>query len=285
MKTPGMGIDTSELWNSDLSALECIYAAHGLKSCCLDFVRPEKLELLREFCSANKLFLCLADYKIKSHCDQSKAGFSNSCERVSHDSPDGIHPVFMSKDRLTAFLANQYYSMGDNVNLAPLLGYPACCAQFYKKHLSHAQNKKMDFILYAVKDTAQHKFYTNRALRYFGASLISHFPCSLDCAASQAIGQERYAFLVQEYPEIGRDFGEKLKSMVFYTEHSGVFYTTKYTMDGDTVHFEDLRGTTTSTDVFKSLLDTGCLTTLSAREIRIGDTIHDQDCGILILTR
>jgi len=273
--------DFHGLWGSTLSALECAYVLKGLKRCSIDFIDETRVPLLRNFCRLNNLCFELSNYKVLSNSEKAKGGFSNLSSRVSVDSPQGRFAVFLSKDRMDAQLTKHYYGISDHTNLGPLLGYPKCCSEFFLEYAKQASKKNMDFILYALIDTKQYDFYNNRALRYFGISLISHFPCSLNCQASQAIAKERLLFLQKEHPKIAAFFEKYLRAMVIYTESQGVFFSNDYSINQNLVKYKNLHGTINN-DLFQKLKNIGEISIESYNRLLIGSELLDGDSGILL---
>ena len=273
--------DFHGLWRSTLSALDCIYVLKGLKRCSIDFVEGAQIPELRNFCKLNNLCFELSDYKILSRGEKAKGGFSNLSSRLPVDSPQGHFASFIAKDRMDAQLAKYYYAGSDHTKLGPLLGYPKCCSEFFLEHFKQASEKNMDFILYALFDIRQYDFYNNRAMRYFDISLISHFPCSLDCQASQAIAKERLLFVRKEHPEIAAFFEKYLRSMVIYTESQGVFFSNDYSINQNHVEYKTLYGTIDN-DLFQKLKNVGTITVESYNKLVIGSELLDGDCGILL---
>jgi len=279
--TPKYYDDFEGLWRSTLSFLDCAYVLKGLKFCGIDCVDRERLPLLRKFCRVNGLCFELSDYKIIHQSEKSKGGFSNACSRVSIDCPCGNYAVFLSIDRIIAQLAKHYHAISDHANLGQLLGYPKCCLDFFCKHVEEASQKNMDFILYALADTKQYDFYTNKALRYFDIAIISHFPCSLNCPASISIAQKNLYFLQEEHPQIATFFEKHLKSMVIYTEDQGIFFSNDYSIKGDIVEYRDLKATVENS-LFHKLKNTNQITIISHNSLIVNQELLSSNIGILL---
>lgn len=269
------------LWRSTLSTLDYIYVLKGIKRCSLEYLDADKISTLQKFSRANDFCFELSDYKILFNREKAKGGFSNSCSRISVDSANGLFVVFLSKDRMDAQLAKHYCAISDHVKLGALLSYPSCCLHFFTKCVKKRANKKMDFIRDALTDIRQHDFYNNRALRYFDISLLSHFPCSLDCQASKAIARERLSFLRKENPKIAKFFERHLKSMVIYSEEQGVFFSNDYSVDQNVVKYRNLHGTIEN-DLFHKLEDNSEVTLSSHNSLLVGSSLVDDDVGVLL---
>jgi hypothetical protein len=263
------------------SALEFVYAANGLKPCCMARVSPVKLSRLREICRATRLHLQVSDYKVVVKVDTFKADFANRRTTVSANSPDGAFEVFASQDSMDAQLAKYHRANSHDLNMARLCGYPSCCCDFYRRHVARAASENMDFVRYALADTRQYDFYTNRAIRYFGVDLLSHFPCSLDCPASRRIGEERFDLLQRLYPDVADRFSRALRSMVIYTENQGVFFSTDYCLKGDTITYRHIQGSMKN-DLCDSLKAANVMTVHSYDKLVIGGRVLDGPVGLLL---
>jgi hypothetical protein len=111
--------------------------------------------------------------------------------------------------------------------------------------------------------------------------LISHFPCSLDCQASRAIGKERLLLLRRERPAIAERFESKLKSVVIYTATQGVFFSNQYTIAHGRVKYRNLEGTIES-DLFHKLNSAGEIRIVSHNCLLIGAERLDGAIGIML---
>lgn len=272
--------NSNGIGGSNLSVLDYMYVLKGLKRCSINFIK-DKITPLYNFCKVHKLYFELSDFKVLSNSEKNKGGFSNSSSRVSIDSPNGNYVVFLSKNQIDAKLAKNYFATSDHRKLGQLLGYPDCCTEFFSKNIRLAAKKNMDFIPYALSDIQQHDFYNNRALRYFDISLISHFPCSLDCKASQAVAKERLAFLRKEHPQIAALFEKYLKSMVIYTEEEGIFFSNNYSINHNQISFENLQGTIEN-DLYYKLKNAGEFTVMAFNGLQIGPKLLEDDVYILL---
>lgn len=270
-----------QLWGSTLSALDCTYVVNGIKGACIVFCRDEQLPLLRMFCRDYQVCFELSDHKMVSNPVAVKGSYVNTCRRVPTDSQEGKYVVFLSKKRLDAQLAKQHYADSNHRRLGLILGYPECCAEFFCRHVEEASKKDMDFILFALGDVKAHEFYTNRAIRYFGTSLISHFPCCLDCQESVSIAKRRLESLQQHFPQIAAHFVQELRSMVLYTEEQGIFYSTEYAVEGDRIRFNNLRGTVTD-GLYHDLKRENEVTVESFDRIFVGARRIEGGAGILL---
>lgn len=259
--------------------LEAMYVTKGLKRTCMTFTKEKHIALLEQFCNVSNLCFELSDYKVLAFPEKAKGGFSNKSTWVPPESPEGDFAVFLAKNQEEAKLAKYYYTYGDHIKTGAFFGYPKCCVRFFLNNVGSNHNN--DYILNAIKDTKQHDFLNNRALRYFGISLLSHFPCSLDCSASQSIAMERLLYLQKEYPEIAMRFENQLKSIIIYTEEQGVFFANDYSINGNHVKYKNLKGTIKN-DLFYKLKNTGEINIISHNHLLVGSEKLKGDIGIML---
>jgi len=232
-----------QIFNSNLPPLEIIYVLADLKPCCRVLLNPAKIFELNKFCQNNNLHLELSSFKIKKMLDKGKGGFSNKIKKKSITDEDGLFYAYISKDKNRGEEAKYFEFARNDSYHGKIMGYPECCIQFYKRNKRNAFKKQGDFMLFCSHELKKYPFYNNYALRYFGISLISHFPCSLDCKKSQNIAKKNLYFLKKNLPEIAKLFEKELKSCVIYTENNGVFYFSDYEFDMQNIRFNSLKST------------------------------------------
>ena len=275
------GVNLAKILNSVLSALEVVYVAEGLKPCCRVAMKPEHYETLKRFCESNGLTLKLSDYKIIELNDINKGAFSNSGAKIPVGVPGGSFHAYISQKKQVAVLAKHFDSRGCDPEFGKLLGYPGCCIEFFERFKKQAAGKQFDFVLLASGNEGVHPFHNNYALRYFGISLIGHFPCSLDCVPSKEQSKACLDFMKKKYPETAQFFEEELKSFVLYTETRGVFYSHNYHREGGTIQFDSLNGTVKN-DIFTKLSESKSIRIVSNEKFQIGDMMLQGDVGLLL---
>ncbi|MBT5022723.1 DUF483 domain-containing protein [Candidatus Woesearchaeota archaeon] len=215
------------LLNSNLSVLDILYVLNDLKPCCRITLSQDKLILLKNFCDKNKLELGLSDYKV---VPVSNRNFSESYKRVPLNfeiNTKGSFHVYISKDQEIIEKAKQFQNEKNSSAFGKLLGYPSCCCNFFSNNESEARLSNMDFTFFYSLSNQFFNFYNNYSLRSFDISLLSHFPCSLDCPNSLRIAKERSSFIKTFNPDLASSFEKHLKSCVFYTD-SGIYYSSDF---------------------------------------------------------
>jgi hypothetical protein len=86
-----------------------------------------------------------------------------------------------------------------------ILGIPRCCRDFYQRELTDVAKGTQSFHWMVARSMECHKNAAagcNFFGRYFGGSLLSHFPCSLSCEKSVEIARQTRAALIQVNPSL-----------------------------------------------------------------------------------
>lgn len=117
-------------------------------------------------------------------------GFVDHCSNLSEG--QSFVRLYVSKQRKLAELARESDERADDVSLGHALGYPDCCIHAVK------QRGAVPKILESLDLYSCDGFYNPYAwpaANLLDASLIPHFPCSMNCLASQRIAKSRIGIL------------------------------------------------------------------------------------------
>jgi len=220
--------------------LEMLLTLTGEKKVCRQVLEEERLRQFISFCRDFRLYYELADFKMLARGDGTLGGFANEAEAAPTNHPYGSYILYVSKNKKSAGAA-KLAERATSPEFGKILGYPGCCVDFHNG-VSARQGKSRDFILDSLKRYGIYPFYNNMCLQHQGFALLSHFPCSPDCAASESAGKERLDFLREYFPALAQCLESELKSFVIYTKDSGVFYSTGFTMEGNMVTFGEIKG-------------------------------------------
>jgi len=108
----------------------------------------------------------------------------------------------------------------DHHVIGDLLGFPECCSKFFTEIWGDGYYDP----LYQIAKNSEHEQIDERTLkvkphiatiqymRYAGFRLTSHFPCSLECKESIAVGKDWYD-LTKEKEPLGMDYLEEILSL------------------------------------------------------------------------
>ncbi len=138
----------------------------------------EELPRVEKFCK-DTLYCVKSKFKVLLADETS---YSNKGIRIKDtDKRKGMYFVYISKDEQKAWLASYYELMNNDIDLGRELGYPACCVDFFCRRFSEG-NPNLQ-----LKPT---NAFTNITKRDRDQVIISHFPCSSDCAESIELGKK-----------------------------------------------------------------------------------------------
>jgi len=142
------------------------------------FYQPE-LPAIERYCLENKLHLVTSTFKVLL---ADYTPYSNKGIRVpAKDKREGMFFVYISNDEEKAWLAAYYELMNNHKDLGAVLGYPACCVDYFMKAFSAKNPNPVHSPTNA---------WTNLTQRDNDAVLISHFPCSSDCQESMVLARK-----------------------------------------------------------------------------------------------
>ncbi|HLC75129.1 MAG TPA: hypothetical protein VJH88_04720 [Candidatus Nanoarchaeia archaeon] len=166
---------------------------------CKDVVRQgfyeHELQKVKDFCGQHGLFIEISRNKLKI---EDNDFFSN--RGVISDS--GMLLVYISKDELKAAGTCLFETRHNHRSTGLALGYPDCCVRYFCEQFAIGNINPVH------QPTNQ---WTNLLLREQDICLVSHFPCSSDCAESIAIAQRNFDILRQEDEKMARLFFEHLQ--------------------------------------------------------------------------
>lgn len=285
MKFHYNGFDFLDIFDES-SSQELFYVLENIKPAARVPISSLNVSRLNAFCKDNSVHLVLSEKKIIGCADPGKNGFSSNFRYVPSSHPNAKYWAYISKDKELCKKAKHLDALGDDIGFGTAMGYPECCIRFFVKQINLRKYRCMDLILPAITRVDSYPFYNNYALRYFGYSLISHFPCSLDCKNSHDIAQRNFAALRESFPHIANTLETHLKSFVIYTETKGVFYSHDYELIGkDTgmrIEFRHLNSTVRN-ELYDSLIEAKQIVVISYNKLKIGDQILEgDDIGLLM---
>lgn len=271
------------IFNRNQKIFEVLYLYHDLKDVARLSISEEKLETMKNICKIFNLKFETQDYKIKFIVDKGKGSFSNTLKRVPKGFNSGLHLVYISKNEEKTKKAKKFENNENSMKFGELLGYPECCTKFFKENKREQSKKQMDFVLPALDKLEPFPYVNNVCFRYFGPEILSHFPCSFDCEKSKELGS-KYLEIIEKYnPELEEYYTNELKSFVLYTEYSGVFASSNYAFDGETIKYDNLKMTTKNSKFYPLLSKNNEIECIDYNKFKIGNkTIKGRNYGILI---
>ncbi|MBN2013758.1 MAG: hypothetical protein JW778_01120 [Candidatus Altiarchaeota archaeon] len=251
------------------------------------------LKSLQEFLVRYGLCIIRSDYKVVTKKDRSKGGWGNKILRiVDANSDEGEPSYYIAKSDEIAKEAKTA-DFVDPDEFGQTLGYPICCQEFFKKYFPLANEKQCDFVLYTLKETKEdypYDLYNNNASRYFGYSLLSHFPCSFNCKESSKLARSYYKVFERYSPSWANNFIYCQQSAIIYTEYGGIFLIKNFELNGDILRYgKSSRLYSTITNKNLELLSRGNNILIKSKNnfsIRQGDrllkTFKGENVGLLV---
>lgn len=175
-----------DVFGSNQKAQEIIYLANNLKPVCRQAFTDSEAKKVTDFCYNNNLKIIKSNFKIQLL----EKGFANKGVIVPTNQK-GMHIYYISKDETKAKLAAYHEHKNNHSELGQLLGYPACCIEFFQR----AFNAK-----HTNPEIKSDNKYTDISKRHEDNCLISHFPCKKDCSHTINLAQE-YEKAIEGYIE------------------------------------------------------------------------------------
>ena len=192
---------------------------------------------------------------VGEHCyvhapDQGKAGWSNRLARVAGDDEDvGDVYVYVAHNERVMIEAADAESHGDNEGFGEALAIPPCCREAYGRYLTVIRERQNDPLWSTVLGTQQvwaHHSWNNVAAQYFGRSLLSFAPCSLDCVAAEGMARRAFELLEKIDPDLAASFLDAQRSHVVFSDLCGVHRLERAYREGDVLRFAGVCSTGTS---------------------------------------
>ncbi len=180
-------INLLPLFSTLTKSQEILLLLHDTKAVVRQGFYPQEISRLQQFCRKNGLSLAISKFKVLLAAGEKE--YSNKGLRIpEHDPRPGMYFVYFSKEEKKALLASYYELIGNDRDLGLLLGYPECCVNFFVENFSE---NKTDL------EFPPTNLYTNLSKRGEDYVLLSHFPCSSECAASIELAK-RYLHVLEK---------------------------------------------------------------------------------------
>lgn len=214
---------------------ELLLAAAGVKisRTCLSDI---KLELLRSIAVQHGFEIAAGSERYIHRRDLGKGGSSNSVERLAgREEEGGLRNVYIAADASLIEAGKMLEEAGDDEIFGTLLGIPSCCREAYVRLSPIASAKQNDFVLLALDNTHEmmpYDFWVNYPANYFGAGLISFFPCSFRCSNAAAVARSTFDMLSACDAIWAQSFLEFQQTNILYTEYDGLHLFRQPLVDG-----------------------------------------------------
>jgi len=224
-----------------LQTREIILAKEGLKVS-RTLVEPVDLEHKVVLLESLGLYVAIHNKKYIYETDSGKGGWVSrygleedleanhgSCMLYIGDKPDW---VLASRD---------CEHSQDDAGFGETLGIPSCCVDMYVATIQKADKKQNDYLEFTLENTQSsypHNSWNNIAAQYFGYCLLSHYPCSFDCAPSAILAKQVNEVLTRYSEEFATRFRQCHKDNYIYTEFDGIFRLTGSSFRDGFLHYK-----------------------------------------------
>lgn len=185
--------------------------------------------------------------------DNRRGRYSNraGAQRPARSGSGAWRTLLISHDRDLAGLAWLAIAAGWDRLLGRLLGYPECCSDFFVRRWPEAWARHqgdLGSLLLAEHATPARAlpWRANVFARYKAPCLVSHFPCSFDCAATLLLARRAEACLDTFRPDLAEAARGAMRGLVL-EDGAGIHVLpgAKLRADGDglvAVHGQSARG-------------------------------------------
>ena len=201
------------IFGSFAKALEIVCLLEDTKPVVRQGFYENELPRIKRFCGANNLSIQTSPYKVVI-VDAKEGEYSNKGVKAKlNDERKGMIFAYISKDEENAVLANYHELKNNHAQLGNILGYPKCCVEFFAKNQPERSAADNDYIVPMLTNTDGNSFpfYNNILLRNQDISLLSHFPCSLNCSASAELGKKYLSAVRKHDSALAEQIASKLK--------------------------------------------------------------------------
>lgn len=234
-----------QFFHSITKSLEVLYTIEGIKPCARILVFENEIDKIVNFLNENKVYTAISDFKVLKQNVQSEFYSDKSIKIPKNGAQKGYFFVYLSESKETAEKAKLMESSNNHKELGLLLGYPACCCEFFEKNFNE---KSTDLTLKTLENSngCEFEFYNNIAARHFDVALLSHFPHSFECKPSIEIAKNNLKIINKHSKQLAVMFSGILQGVVVYTMEEGVFILRKHEKINDEIIYGDVLTTTKS---------------------------------------
>ncbi len=186
----------------------------------------EKLAFLEAAATRHGFQIAISDNRWILRADRGKGGWANQAERLAEPNETGsVCNVYIASDATLAETGKMLDEAGEDDLFGSLLGIPSCCREVFERSKLLAFEKQNDFIPYVLENTSgamPYDWRLNYTAQYFGASLLSFFPCSFRCPAAAVVADQTLRMLTDCDATWSKQFVELQQTNVLYTETRGL---------------------------------------------------------------
>ncbi len=261
------GKDIFHTFRNMVDAFEIFFVLNDLKPVARVEMHEDSYAEVLDFCTAQKLSIELSSFKIVRNTTDPA---HNTALMVKPDYQDkGSFFAYISRSTDDATHAKFYEHIRNDNKLGEMLGYPDCCRNFYDEKYNDATEFGDEYCFFSIANTKEAPlFYTNNMLRFFGVTLLSHFPCSYNCVNSLFQAKRRLEAIRRASPALAEYVEDVLRGPVIAHAGTGVHALKRTSQEGNTITYKDVW--LTAPNPMHNLLSEGnAVEMVSADHIRI----------------
>lgn len=159
--------------------------------------------------------------------------------------------IYLSKHRELVHKARYFEEQQHHQEFGEILGYPECCCAFFARTQPPASMDYLPAVINASshdnRNSAPYDYRINIALRYDDFSVLSHFPCNLNCNASLGLAQQYLEILHKQRPDYTKILLKFLTGTILFMPGHGSIYLAQAQQSEDIVTFTKVSGTCSQT--------------------------------------
>ncbi|WP_018634231.1 hypothetical protein [Neomegalonema perideroedes] len=211
--------------------LEARLTALGLRPAALLHGPEPLLAAWLRWAEAHGLWGLLSALEWRKAEDEGKGGYSNLAPAPTPARPGSgaMRSLLIAPDKNRALLGWMAVALGWDSVVGEVLGFPPCCQAFFTENWPKAVAERQGDLAPLVLEASRaaglsgpYDWRLNLFARYFGAEILSHFPCRFDCAASLTQARRLEAGIRLIDPDLAARTQSLMRGLVLYSETGGV---------------------------------------------------------------
>lgn len=273
--------DLIEIFRSLAKSLDVLYVIKGDKPAGRIIASEGDLDSYKRFFKKHDIHYSLSDYKLRKETDENK--YSNKGVALPRDSEEkGELFIYFSKDKALAEKAKHAEKDSDHKELGRMLGYPECCTDFFNKEFPKQSRYKNDYVLASLRESKGFifPFQNNISIRHLDLSLLSHFPCNLNCPKSKEMAGKNFELLEKDSPDLARISEGMLKGAVVFTSNRGIFLLRDIKMEKDKLYYDKIMASMKN-EIYDELKMSKAIEIIDKNTIMIRDK-KIEDIGMMV---
>ena len=220
----------TDILPSSLETCELRLVLAGAKPLALLHGSEDDMTTVLQYAHARGFCALLGPSGFVPESDAAIGGYSNRMREVQSPRAGSgqWRGLLVSADTACVVLAWLALLFGWNRLLGSLLGYPACCSEYFERiwpraHREFAGDPATMLLAHGeFGSVVPIDWRANVFARYFGYEVAQHFPCGLDCPQTLALADRNHVTLSHFWPEFGTENAARLADPLLVFPGAGV---------------------------------------------------------------